>query len=92
MTTGCEAEVRRVKPKTQEELKEVVSNFVASLDKEDVRRTVRDVPPGRSSASEWVSALLSPSSRSTREEQLRSKNILYAWSCEDIDSFVMFEN
>ena len=43
MTTGCEAEIRRVKPKTQEELKEVVSNFVASLDKEDVRRAVRDV-------------------------------------------------
>ena len=41
----CDAEVRRVKPSTLEELKEVVSDFVASLDDEDVRRAVRDVRP-----------------------------------------------
>ena len=39
----CEAENRRVKPKTLEELKEVVSDFVASLDEDEVRRAVRDV-------------------------------------------------
>ena len=43
--TGCEAEIRRVKPKTLEELKEVVSEFVASLDEEEMRRYVRDVRP-----------------------------------------------
>ena len=32
-----------VKPKTLDDLKEVVSNFVESLDKEVVRRAVRDV-------------------------------------------------
>ena len=38
-------EVRRVKPSTLEELKEVVSDFVACLDEEEVRRAVRDVRP-----------------------------------------------
>lgn len=41
----CEAEIRRVKPKTLEELKMVVSDFVASLDEDEVRRAVRDVRP-----------------------------------------------
>ena len=42
---GCEAEVRRVKPNNLEELKEVVNDFVASLDEDKVRRAVRDVRP-----------------------------------------------
>ena len=33
----CEAEVRRVKPKTLDDLIEVVSDFVASLDPAEVR-------------------------------------------------------
>ena len=41
----CEAEVRRVKPKTLDDLMEVVSDFVASLDPAEVRRAVRDVRP-----------------------------------------------
>ena len=41
----CEAEIRRVKPKTLDDLKEVVSDFVESLDEEEVRRAVRDVRP-----------------------------------------------
>ena len=41
----CEAEVRRVKPKTLEDLMEVVSDFVASLDPAEVRRAVRNVRP-----------------------------------------------
>lgn len=49
LTTDSEregkVEVRRVKPSTLEELKEVVSDFVTSLDDEDVRRAVRDVRP-----------------------------------------------
>ncbi len=48
--------------------------------------------PGRSSASKWTAATLSPSSRNTREEQLRNENISCAWSCGPVDSFVMFEN
>ncbi len=43
VTTGCEAEIRRVKLKTLEGLKEVVSDFVASLNEDEVRRYVRDV-------------------------------------------------
>ena len=42
---NCMDEVRRVKPSTLEELKEVVSDFVACLDEEEVRRAVRDVRP-----------------------------------------------
>ena len=38
----CEAEVRRVKPKTLEDLMEVVSD---SLDPAEVRRAVRNVRP-----------------------------------------------
>ncbi len=45
VTTGFEAEIRKVKPQTLEELKEVVSDFVASLDEEEMRRYVRDVRP-----------------------------------------------
>ena len=41
----CEAEIRRVKPETLEDLKEVVSDFVDSLDDAVVRRAVRDVRP-----------------------------------------------
>ena len=41
----CKAEVRRVKPKTFDDLMEVVSDFVASLDPAEVRRAVRDVRP-----------------------------------------------
>ena len=37
----CEAEIRRVKPKTLKDLMEVVNTFVASLDKAEVRRAVR---------------------------------------------------
>ena len=40
-----EAEVRRVKPQTLEDLMEVVSDFVASLDPAKVRRAMRDVRP-----------------------------------------------
>ena len=39
------AEIRRVKPSTLEELKEVVTDFCDSLDEEEVRRAVRDVRP-----------------------------------------------
>ena len=42
---NCEAEIRRVKPSTLEELKEVVTDFCDSLDEEEVRRAVRDVRP-----------------------------------------------
>ena len=42
----CEAEIRRVKPKTLEELKEVVSDFKASLNEEEMRRDVSDVRHG----------------------------------------------
>ena len=77
---GCEAEVRRVKPNNLEELKEVVNDFVASLDEDKVRRAVRDVRPRPSSASKWAADISSPSSRSTRGGQLRSENILCAWS------------
>ena len=35
----------RVKPKTLRELKEVVSDFVDSLDEQEVRRAVRDTIP-----------------------------------------------
>ena len=41
----CEAEIRRVKPRTLEDLMEVVNTFVASLDEAEVRRAVRDVRP-----------------------------------------------
>ena len=34
-----------VKPKTLNDLKKVVSNFVQSLDEEEVRRAVKDVRP-----------------------------------------------
>ena len=34
----CEAEILRVKPKTLDDLKEVVSDFMESLDEEEVRR------------------------------------------------------
>ena len=39
----CEAAIRRVKPKTLEDLMEVVNTFLASLDKAEVRRAVRVV-------------------------------------------------
>ena len=39
------AEIRQVKPQTLEDLKEVVSDFVDSLDDAVVRRAVRDVRP-----------------------------------------------
>ena len=41
----CEAEIRRVKPKTLEDLMEVVTTFVDSLDEAEVRRAIRDVRP-----------------------------------------------
>ena len=41
----CEAEIRRVKPKTLDDLKEVVSHFVESLEEEEDRRAVRAVRP-----------------------------------------------
>ena len=43
MWSICEAEIRRVKPKTLGDLMEVVTNFVGSLDEAQVRRAVRDV-------------------------------------------------
>ena len=48
--------------------------------------------PGQSCASKWTAATLSPSSKSTSEEQLRIKNIKYAWPLEPGNVFVMFEN
>ena len=48
--------------------------------------------PGRTCASKWTAATLSPSSKSTSEEQLRIKNIKYAWPLEPGNVFVMFEN
>ena len=36
---------RKVKPKTLEELQEVVSDFVASINDAEVRRAMRDVRP-----------------------------------------------
>ena len=41
----AETEVRRVKPKSLEELKTVVSDFVECLDEDVVRRAVRDIRP-----------------------------------------------
>ena len=41
----CEAEIRRVKPKSLEDLMEVVTGYVGSLDEAEVRRAVRDVRP-----------------------------------------------
>ena len=41
----CEAEIRRVKPKTLEDLIKVVTTFVGSLDEAEVRKAVRDVRP-----------------------------------------------
>ena len=41
----CEAKIRRVKPRTLEDLIEVVNTFVASLDKAEVRRAMRSVRP-----------------------------------------------
>ena len=41
----CEAKIRRVKPRTLEDLIEVVNTFVASLDEAEVKRAVRDVRP-----------------------------------------------
>ena len=67
----CEAEVRRVKPKTLDDLMEVVSDFVASLDPAEVRRAVRDVRP--SCASKWTAGILSQSSRNSNEGRLRSR-------------------
>ena len=45
VTFGWEAKIRWVKHKTFEDLKEVVSDFVASLDEKEMRRYVRDVRP-----------------------------------------------
>ena len=42
---NSEAEIRRVKPRDLEELKEVVNDFVDNLDEDLVRRAVRDVRP-----------------------------------------------
>ena len=41
----CEAEIKRVKPKTLDDLMEVVRDFLASLDPAEGRRAVRDVRP-----------------------------------------------
>ena len=41
----CKAEIRRGKPRTLEDLMEVVNTFVASMDEAEVRRAVRDVRP-----------------------------------------------
>ena len=41
----CEAEIRTVKPKTLEDLMEVVNEFVASLDAAEDRRAVTAVRP-----------------------------------------------
>ena len=71
----CKAEVRRVKPKTLDDLMEVVSDFVASLDPAEVRRAVRDVRPELRYASKWTAGILSLSSRNIKEGPLRSKNI-----------------
>ena len=38
-------EIWRVKPKTPEDLMEVVSNFLGSLDESEKRRAARDVRP-----------------------------------------------
>ena len=41
----CEAEIRRVKPKTLDDLMEDVTDCVVSVDEIEVRRVVRDVRP-----------------------------------------------
>ena len=41
----CKAEIRRVKPKSLEDLMEVVTGYVGSLDEAEVRKAVRDVRP-----------------------------------------------
>ena len=46
LSSICKIEIRRVKPKTLEDLIEVVSNFLGSLDESEKRRAVRDVRPG----------------------------------------------
>ena len=63
-----------MKPKTLEDLIEVVNEFVASLDEAKVRRAVR--PRAElSCASKWGAAISSLSYRNTREAQFRSCNI-----------------
>ena len=88
----CEAEIRRVKPKTLEDLMEVVNKFVASLDETEVRRDVRAVRSVRPRAELCIKIGGSPSFRNTREAPLRSSNISTAWSYEPIATFVMIEN
>ena len=88
----CEAEIRRVEPKTLEDLMEVVNNFVASLDEKEVRRDVRAIRSVRPRAELCIKIGGSPSFRYTREAPLRSSNILTAWSYEPIATFVMIEN
>ena len=88
----CEAEIRRVKPKTLEDLMEVVNKFVASLDETEVRRDVRAVRSVRPRAELCIKIGGSPSFRNTREAPLRSSNISTAWSYEPIATFGMIEN
>ena len=49
----CKAEIRRVKPKTLEDLMEIVNKFVASLDEAEVRRAVRAIRPRAELSSKW---------------------------------------
>ena len=88
----CEAEIRRVKPKTLEDLMEVVNKFVASLDETEVRRDVTAVRSVRPRAELCIKIGGSPSFRNTREAPLRSSNISTAWSYEPIATFSMIEN
>ena len=88
----CEAEIRRVKPKTLEDLMEVVNKFVASLDETEVRRDVRAVRSVRPRAELCIKIGGSPSFRNTRGAPLRSSNISTAWSYEPIATFGMIEN
>ena len=45
LSSICDQEIRRVKPRDLGELQEVVSDFVEFLDEDVARRAVRDVRP-----------------------------------------------
>ena len=62
-----------VKPKTLNDLKEVMSNFVKSLDEEEVRRAVRDIRPRaelciKMNSGHFFESLLKKYKRGTIEE------------------------
>ena len=83
----CEAKIWRVKPKTLEDLIEVVKcEHRCDLPGQGWGKESRE----RREASKWGAAISIPNSRNTREDPFRSKNI--AWSYEAIDTFVIVEN